>query len=190
MQALADLCATQGYQKTTVAHITARAQTSRNTFYELFHNKEELFLTLIDFAASDLIRGVESHCTSRISEEAEALDVGLAAILEWTSKNPGFAWVLFVEAPVGPERAFDTQIKLFGEFAEKLRQVIPGESPVDSMGDLLVGGIASILRGVLLSGGAPRAPRLLSGLLTYLRQPYQVSPPGEKEPYGPDCKAE
>ena len=43
-----------GYARASVAHITARARVSRRTFYDLFANREECLVAVLE----DVVRGV------------------------------------------------------------------------------------------------------------------------------------
>ena len=45
-----------GYEQTSVARVTARAKVSRRTFYDLFANREECLVALLDEAAGRVER--------------------------------------------------------------------------------------------------------------------------------------
>ena len=48
-----------GYEQTSVTRITDRARVSRRTFYELFGNREECLVALLDEAAERVRRELE-----------------------------------------------------------------------------------------------------------------------------------
>ena len=43
-----------GYERTSVAHITARARVSRKTFYDLFENRDECLIAVMQDTVSRL----------------------------------------------------------------------------------------------------------------------------------------
>lgn len=171
--ALAELCVEQGYRATTISHVARRAGCARGTIYELFANKDEIFVALLERVAAELFTLVDESCASEEGEPFTRIETGLGTLLSWVAAEPSAAWVLIVEAPSGPEQAFGLHLDALAGFAERLDRNRPGEAALPGpVAELIVGGIASILRGTLIAGDAKRAPTLLPGLLAYLRQPY------------------
>lgn len=171
--ALAELCVEQGYRATTISHVAKRAGCARGTIYELFGNKDEIFIALLERVAADLFTLVDESCASDEGEPIERTEAGLEALLSWVADDPSAAWVLLIEAPSGPERAFGMHLDLLAGFAQRLDRNRPGEVMLPGpVAELIVGGIASILRGLLIGGDAERAPSLLPELSLYLRQPF------------------
>lgn len=171
--ALAELCVEQGYRGTTIGHIAKRAGTSRGTVYELFTNKDKIFDALLERVAAELFLLVDESCAAAQGEPIGRIETALESLLTWVAAEPAAAWVLIVEAPSGPERAFGVHLNALAGFAERLDRNRPGDAALPGpISDLIIGGIASILRGILISGEAERAPALRPELLTYLRQPF------------------
>ncbi|HUB99549.1 MAG TPA: TetR/AcrR family transcriptional regulator [Solirubrobacterales bacterium] len=171
--ALAELCVEQGYRATTITHIAKRAGCARGTIYELFDNKDEIFVTLLERVAAELFVLVDESCASAEGGPSKRTETGLRALLSWVGTDPCAAWALIVEAPSGSAEAFGLHFDLLAGFAERLDRNRPGEAVLPGpVAELIVGGIASILRGLLIAGDAERAPELLPELLTYLRQPF------------------
>jgi AcrR family transcriptional regulator len=92
-----------GYAGASVAHITARARVSRRTFYDLFANREDCLLAVLEDAVE------------RISGEIAAADLGgsawrdrvrggLLAILSFCDREPVLARVCVVDALQGGPR--------------------------------------------------------------------------------------
>ena len=77
-----------GYEQTSVQRIAARARVSRRTFYELFVNREECLVALLDEAAE------------RVERELAA--AGLEG-LAWRERVRGGLWVIlsFLDARAG-----------------------------------------------------------------------------------------
>ena len=89
-----------GYERASVAHITARARVSRRTFYDLFAGREECLI------------GVMEGAVERIASEIAALDLvglgwrervrsGLFVILSFLDREPVLARVCVVQALQG-----------------------------------------------------------------------------------------
>jgi AcrR family transcriptional regulator len=171
--ALAELCVEQGYRATTISGVAKRAECARGTIYELFGNKDQIFVALLERVAAELFAQVDESCTAEDVEPIVRIEAALEALLAWVAAEPAAAWVLIVEAPSGSKRAFALHLDVLLGFTERLDRNRPGELAIAApVAELIVGGIASILRGTLIAGDAKRAPELLPGLLMYLRQPF------------------
>ena len=59
IDAMAELCAEQGYEATKIADVVARAHVARKTLYDNFSGKEELFLAAFDATLADADAAVE-----------------------------------------------------------------------------------------------------------------------------------
>ena len=53
IDAMAELCAEQGYEATKIADVVRRAHVARKTLYDNFYGKEELFLAAFDSAIAE-----------------------------------------------------------------------------------------------------------------------------------------
>ena len=97
----------------------------------------------------------------------------LAAVLEWIARDPSAAHALLVDAPSASPAALALQLGAAAGFTERLRRVFPADpARPAAVEELLIDGVASILRNLVLAGAAKRAPRLLSNLCRFLDQPY------------------
>jgi AcrR family transcriptional regulator len=174
--ALAELCVEQGYRATTIADVAARAKTGRNTLYELFENREQIFLALLDRAIGELLDRTRLAC--REAGREQRLEAGLAAVLSWVAEEPGLARAFFVEATCATPEAFRRYLEAITQFAALLHGNVPSEVPRPaSTEESLVGGIASILRFRINNGEAKRAPALLPELTGFLRMPFIATEP-------------
>ena len=89
-----------GYPQTSVARITARARVSRRTFYELFGNREECLVALLD----DVILRVEQELAVAGLERLawrERVREGLWVILSFLEREPALARICVVQACMG-----------------------------------------------------------------------------------------
>ncbi len=86
-----------GYSRASVAHITARARVSRRTFYDLFENREDCLLAVLQ----DAVGRVEGEIAATdLAESAwrERVRGGLLAILSFFDREPTLARVCVVQA--------------------------------------------------------------------------------------------
>ncbi len=108
-----------GYARSSVAHITGRARVSRRTFYDLFANREECFLAVLEDAVG------------RIEGEIVAADLaglawrdrvrgGLLAILSFFDREPLLARVCVVDALQGGPRVLAWREGVLSGLAEVL----------------------------------------------------------------------
>jgi AcrR family transcriptional regulator len=92
-----------GWSATTVAHITARARVSRRTFYDLFENREDCLLAVLQ----DVVERVEGEIAAAGLTElgwADRVRGGLFAILSFFDREPVLARVCVVQALQGGPR--------------------------------------------------------------------------------------
>jgi len=92
-----------GWSATTVAHITARARVSRRTFYDLFENREDCLLAVLQ----DVVERVEGEIAAAGltgGEWADRVRGGLFAILSFFDREPVLARVCVVQALQGGPR--------------------------------------------------------------------------------------
>jgi AcrR family transcriptional regulator len=175
---LAELCVEQGYRATTITDVTRRARVARNTVYEHFSNKEAILLALLDRASAELRERVESACAAAAQDSEARLRAGLNALLGWVAEEPASARALFVEAFCATSASMRLYLTAIEGFTALLAGAVPSEVPrPPTTEESLVGGVASLLGGLLRGGEAQRAPTLAPQLLTFLRGPFLATPP-------------
>jgi len=102
LQAMTQLASGEGYAELSIAALTARAGVSRQTFYEQFAGKEDLFLAAYRRSARRVLGPLERAMDSR-----EWWDVPRAAVREILAQiaaDPESAWLFFVEGLAGGGR--------------------------------------------------------------------------------------
>ena len=72
IDAMAELCAEQGYEATKIADVVRRAHVARKTLYDNFSGKEELFLAAFDATLADADATVAEACATLDPTEWEA----------------------------------------------------------------------------------------------------------------------
>jgi AcrR family transcriptional regulator len=92
-----------GYEQTSVQRIAERARVSRRTFYELFLNREECLVALLDEAAERVQRELEAAGLEGLAWR-ERVRGGLWVILSFLEREPVLARICVVQSPhAGPE---------------------------------------------------------------------------------------
>jgi AcrR family transcriptional regulator len=103
LAATADIVAERGLPRVTVAHIVARSNISRRTFYDLFPDREACFLATLDDAI-DQVSSMVLAPWARERSWREKVRAGLTAILEILDDKPGIRSLLIVDAlGAGPD---------------------------------------------------------------------------------------
>jgi AcrR family transcriptional regulator len=103
LSAAAVTAAELGWSGASVAHITARARVSRRTFYDLFANREECMIAVLD----DILARVTTEITAADLQDLswrERVRGGLWTILCFLDREPVLARVCVVQALQGGPR--------------------------------------------------------------------------------------
>jgi AcrR family transcriptional regulator len=101
LAAMADSIRADGFQRTTVADVVARARTSRRTFYQHFEDREDCFLALFDVVTERVLDIIGEAATGE-GPWAERVDRTLAAYLGVLVAEPGLARSYLQELPALP----------------------------------------------------------------------------------------
>ena len=157
----------EGYAAVMVAHITARAQVSRRTFYELFENREACLGALVDEILALLEAQLQQADLAGLPWR-ERLRGGLWVILSFLDREPTLARMLVVQALRGGpelqarrEQIFTHLAKIIDEGRERGSRA--GDcSPLTAEGS--VGAAFAILH-TRLANDTPDAQTPLCGLL-------------------------
>jgi len=156
-----------GYEQTSVQRITARARVSRRTFYELFGNREECLVALLD----DVVERVERELGAAGLEGLEwreRVRGGLWTILSFLEREPALARICVVQALHGGPRALERREQALSRLAAVLdegrREGPRGEECTLVTAEGLVGGAFGVVYARLRSGDR----RPLTGLLDEL----------------------
>lgn len=173
MDAIAELTADQGYEATKIADIVRRAAVARKTLYDNFDGKEDLFLSAIDAAMTELRVVVEEACERTSGPPEDEIVAGLSALLDWIAEHPAPARMCMVEAisaTPSSARLYDAGMR---DFVELLRKKAPqGLDLPQTIEESLAGGVAWILQQQIRRGEAERVGDLLPELSQFVIAPY------------------
>ena len=156
-----------GYEQASVQRIADRARVSRRTFYELFVNREECLVALLDEAAERVGRELEAAGLEGLAWR-ERVRGGLWVILSFLEREPVLARICVVQSlhagPEGLERREQLLARLAGVLDEGRREGPRGEECTLVTAEGLVGGALGVVYARLRSGDG----RPLTGLLDEL----------------------
>ncbi len=156
-----------GYEQTSVARIAARGRVSRRTFYELFGNREECLVALLDEVAERVERELAAADLESLAWR-ERVRGGLWTILSFLDAELVLARICVVHALHGGPRALERREQLLARLAAVLdegrREGPRGEECTLVTAEGLVGGAFGVVYARLRSGD----DRPLAGLLDEL----------------------
>jgi AcrR family transcriptional regulator/DNA-binding MarR family transcriptional regulator len=156
-----------GYEQTSVQRVTDRARVSRRTFYELFENREECLVALLDEAVERVERELLAAGLDGLSWR-ERVRGGLWVILSFLEREPVLARICVVQALHGGPRVLERReeilARLAGVLDEGRREGARGEECTLVTAEGLVGGAFGVVYARLRGGDQ----RPLTGLLDEL----------------------
>jgi AcrR family transcriptional regulator/DNA-binding PadR family transcriptional regulator len=146
----------------TVAHITARAKISRRTFYELFVDREQCLLAMMEDIDAQLTTELQAADLAGLPWR-ERVRTGLWRVLRFFDREPSLARFCVVESARGDDRMAAYRAELLARITDAIaaggRGSLRGESsPLVAEG--VAGAVVSILGTRLFATGrAARRPR-------------------------------
>jgi AcrR family transcriptional regulator len=134
LEATTEVVAEQGYVKTTVADILARAGVSRATFYGLFADKEECFHAAYA-ATAERVASVMAAALERVRSSPEhdplaRLDKLLGVYLRSLRDAPALARVFLVEVYAAGPAAIEQRRRSLEQFVDLVAETHRGETGV------------------------------------------------------------
>jgi AcrR family transcriptional regulator len=173
--ALVDTVAEKGYERTTVADITAAANVSRRTFYEQFSGKEECFVAAYEMIADHVLESMQA-AAEVFDEWPEKVRAALATMLRFLSAEPEVARIYaFEPIAAGGEIAARQRESMEGliKILEAGRPAHGGDHPLpDVTEETLVGGIFSLIVREIIAGRTEQLEDLLPDLVELTLTPY------------------
>jgi AcrR family transcriptional regulator len=121
LAAAATTIAELGYAGASVAHITARARVSRRTFYDLFANREECLLVVLEDAVEQVSAEIAATDLAGLAWR-ERVRGGLLVILSFLDREPVLARVCVVQALQGGPRDLSWREEILARLAKVLDQ--------------------------------------------------------------------
>jgi AcrR family transcriptional regulator len=173
-----------GYEKMSVARVTARAGVSRRTFYDLFNDREECFLV----AFLDCAQRARTHACDAAADERDwraQVRAGLAALLGFFEEEPMAGRVLVVDAlkagPVVLERRVGVVSELIAIVEGGRVLVRSGRVLAPLTAEGVVGAVLAVVHARLSVRGGTSPSELLNPLMAMIVLPYLGVAAAERE---------
>jgi AcrR family transcriptional regulator/DNA-binding MarR family transcriptional regulator len=164
-----------GYARMSVAQVISRARVSRKTFYDVFSDREDCFLTAFSQAVEHA-RALVIEAYERESGWREGIRSALATLLVFMDEEPGFARLCVVEALGASERVLERRARVLDELAavvDRGRFVTSATTePPDVTAEGVVGAVFSVIHARVLDGGKQPLADLLGPLMSMIVLPY------------------
>jgi AcrR family transcriptional regulator len=176
LAAVAEAASTRGYARMSVEDVVRGAGVSRRTFYELFANKDQVFLEAYDQVASLLLSAVRA---ANEGEEgfANRVTAGFRTFLELLEASPAFARMCIVEVMAAGPEAVAKRTAVMGEFAKLIEENArtqldqPGSAPALHAQTIVAGAYEVVYR-MIAAGETDRLSTLLPDLVESALLPY------------------
>jgi AcrR family transcriptional regulator len=164
----------RGYESTSVADILEEAGVGRESFYELFEDREDCLLAARGLLVDDLAETVNA-AYAEPGPWPTRVRGALAAMLDWFAADPAATKVVIVElAAIGPASR-DLFLADFKRFTGLLDDGLDREEPVPGLPQataLAVGGVLARVHGEVVRDRTAELPRLLPELTYELLVPF------------------
>jgi AcrR family transcriptional regulator len=171
------VAAAKGYEATTVADVLEAAAVSRETFDEMFADRETCFLESYDAVIDVLVAHVSTAFESTVGQPwPDRIAAALHALVDLLATEHGIARMAMVEVTAVGEDArirYRAALGRFTYFLEEGRTVSPqgDELPADTA-RFAIGGATSMIFDEVRAGRGPELRRLLPDLLFAVLMPY------------------
>ena len=177
LEAMVRVAAAKGYEATTVTDVIEVAGVSRETFYEMFEDKEECFLEGYDAVMDVLIAHVSTAYEASSHESwPERVAAVLRALVELLSSEADIARMAMVEVTAAGDDArsrYRAALARFTPFLEEGRDYSnqTDELPPDTA-RFAIGGATSMIFDEVRAGRGPELERILPDLVFAVLMPY------------------
>jgi AcrR family transcriptional regulator len=178
--AMIEAVSERGYRKTSVKQVVALAGVSRRSFYELYANKEEGFLTSLDLIAAGTVKHTNDAYKTAKGDVEDRLRAAFKQITKEIAGNSKRASLLLVEAPaagvVGLSHLCSATATFEQMLLSGLTHASDGEAPPLAIVRGIVGGLQEVMSARLRSGRAREIPALAEEMLQWTLR-FQASAP-------------
>jgi AcrR family transcriptional regulator len=176
LDAMAQICAAQGYGGATAEAVIARAGVSSKTFYEQFTAREDCFLAAYDAILAQFLGRVTAAYVQTELEWPDRVRAAIEALLAFLASEPAFARMCVVEVLTVGERAlerYDAAIAVLAGLLDEGRALtraadgLRAGTAVD-----VVEGSAFLIREQILAGRTQQLETLVPDLTYAALVPY------------------
>jgi AcrR family transcriptional regulator len=172
LRSIAEAVSEQGYVMTSVADVLRRAGVSRETFYELFGNKQECFLAAYDASANTLLEAAQDAARSAPASDgvAEKLERLLARYLEVLAKEPAIAHTFLVEVYAAGPAALARRVEVQSRFVDVLAKMVGADDGQERFAcEALVAATSALVTQRVCAGRSTELEKLHAPLVRFAR---------------------
>lgn len=170
LEAMAYVVAERGYVKTSVAAVLKRAGVGRETFYELFSDKEDCFLAAYD-SVVELMLSVSSQALDEDGDPLERWSRSLADYLSTLGAHPEVARTFLIEVYAAGPRAIGKRGELQQRFVDLVAENFRARDEDDRFAcEALVAATSSLVTTRVGAGAAETLPALHEPLVGLARR--------------------
>jgi AcrR family transcriptional regulator len=177
LEAMLRVAAAKGYEATTVTDVIEVAGVSRETFEEMFEDKQTCFLEAYDAVFDVLVAHVTAAFEAAVDEPwPERIAAGLRALVELLATEADIARLSMVEVTAAGDDArarYRAALARFTPFLEEGREYSKQseELPADTA-RFAIGGATSMIFDEIRAGRGPELKRILPDLVFAVLMPY------------------
>lgn len=165
LRAMAECCAREGYQATTVAAVVQRAGVEPESFESHFAGKEDCALAALNQVVSETLARI-SMVGAQAAGAAGRRRFEIGAILELMASRPAFAWLGYIESRQGGtprmHDSYESAVRVLALMMERTSAQRDGPS---ALARATLGGAEALVRRELAAGRAEGISRLLPDLV-------------------------
>jgi AcrR family transcriptional regulator len=168
LRAMATLCATRGYDETSVEEVVEAAEIDRGDFERIFDGKEDCAIEAVKAILGETMCVVGASYSPDHSEWDTAL-FGIKAILDLMAAHPSFAYVAYIGSrqmtPEGVREVRVSGVSLLCTMLDRLRTSAARDEQPGTAAAGAFGGAEAVVRREVARGRAERLPELLPDLI-------------------------
>jgi AcrR family transcriptional regulator/DNA-binding MarR family transcriptional regulator len=167
LEAALAVVAEEGYRRMSVRRVAGRARVSSKTFYDLFADREDCFLTAFDQAVEEFATAVVPAFMGE-REWSVRIRAGLAVLLARLDGEPALRTLVFVEALGAGPRVLERRAEVLAILRDAVDQGRDSMSAGRELPALTAEGVIGAAFGVIYARLLDAAPDPLIGLLNPL----------------------
>jgi AcrR family transcriptional regulator len=172
---MAELCAEQGFEQTTVAQVSSRAGVDAEVFDGLFADLEECLLAVVSALLGEVVSVIGATYSPDRAEWESGLR-GMLAILELMAAHPSFAYLAYIGArQMAPPRvlqATEAGSGVITAMLERLWEHSDATAQPALSARAALGGAEAVARREVAAGRAEGLPRLLPDFVYGVAVPF------------------
>jgi AcrR family transcriptional regulator len=168
LDAVAECCAERGYAATTIEHVVARAEISREQFDALFRDKEDAYIAMSNMVLGELLT-VTTGAYSPDKPLVQVVCDAARAILDLMSSRPTYAKVAFLDYRTATPKAlqlYQSGVRVLVSLLDQVRTDSMQEVPLPSSAARgAIGGAEALLRREVAAGRVEALPEILPEII-------------------------